>query len=48
MSHITLRLPAIVGCWILCVCLYEIVRGLTTPIWGVVAMLFPLSTQIYY
>jgi hypothetical protein len=48
MSHVTLRLPAIVGFWILCVCLYEIVRRLTIPMWGVVAMLLPLSTQIYY
>ncbi len=48
MSHITLRLPAIAGFWILCVCLYEIVRRLTIPMWGVVAMLLPLSTQIYY
>ena len=48
MNQITLRLTAIVGFWILCVCLYEIVRSLTVPMWGVVAMLFPLSTQIYY
>lgn len=48
MNHITLRLTAIVGFWILCVCLYEIVRWLTAPMWGVVAMLFPLSTPIYY
>jgi hypothetical protein len=48
MSHITLRLPAIVGFWILCVCLYEIIRRQTIPMWGVVAMLLPLSTQIYY
>jgi hypothetical protein len=48
MSHLTLRLPAIIGFWILCICLYEIVRRLTAPIWGVVAMLFPLSTRIYY
>jgi hypothetical protein len=48
MNHITLRLTAIVGFWILCVCLYEIVRWLTVPMWGVVAMLFPLSTRVYY
>jgi hypothetical protein len=48
MNHITLRLTAIVGFWILCVCLYEIVRDLAEPMWGVVAMLFPLSTKIYY
>jgi hypothetical protein len=47
-SHITLRLAAIVGIWILCVCLYEIVRDLAGPMWGVVAMLFPLSTHLYY
>jgi hypothetical protein len=47
-SHITLRLTAIVGIWILCVCLYEIVRDLAGPMWGVVAMLFPLSTHVYY
>lgn len=47
-SHITLRLTAIVGFWILCICLYEIVRDLAGPMWGVVAMLFPLSTRIYY
>ena len=47
-SNITLRLTAIVGFWILCVCLYEIVRDLAGPIWGVVAMVFPLSTAIYY
>jgi hypothetical protein len=47
-NHLVLRLPAIVGFWILCVSLYEIVRKLTMPIWGVVAMLLPLSTEIYY
>jgi hypothetical protein len=48
MNQITLRLTAIVGFWILCVCLYEIVRDLAEPMWGIVAMLFPLSTKIYY
>lgn len=48
MNPITLRLSAIIGFWVLCVCLYEIVRWLTVPMWGVVAMLFPLSTHIYY
>lgn len=48
MNQITLRLTAIVGFWILCVCLYEIVCDLAEPMWGIVAMLFPLSTKIYY
>ena len=47
-SHVTLRLPAIIGFGVFCICLYEMVRSLVTPMWGVVAMLFPLSTKIYY
>jgi hypothetical protein len=47
-SHITLRLTSIFGFWLLCVCLYEIGRSLATPLWAVVAMLFPLSTNFYY
>lgn len=47
-GHVTVRLPAIVGFWIMCVCLYEIVRSLATPTWAVVAMLFPLTTPLYY
>ncbi len=47
-SHLTVRLPAILGFWLLCICLYEIVRDLATPEWAVVAMLFPLSSEFYY
>ncbi|GAC1362313.1 MAG: hypothetical protein NVSMB3_10530 [Acidobacteriaceae bacterium] len=47
-GHVTLRLTAIVGFWLMCVCLYEIVRSLTTPMWGIVGMLFPLTTNLYY
>jgi hypothetical protein len=47
-SHPTVRLPAILGFWLLCICLYEIVRDLATPEWAVVAMFFPLSTGFYY
>lgn len=46
-SHITVRLPAILGFWLLCICLYEIVRDLTTPAWAAVAMFFPLATEFY-
>jgi hypothetical protein len=48
MSHVTLRLPAIIGFGVFCICLYEIIRSVVTPMWGVVAMLFPLSTKSYY
>jgi hypothetical protein len=47
-SHLAERLPAILGFWLLCICLYEIVRDLTTPAWAAVAMFFPLSTEFYY
>ena len=47
-SHVTVRLPAILGFWLLCICLYEIVRDLATPEWAVVAMFFPLSSEFYY
>lgn len=47
-SHVTVRLPAILGFWLLCICLYEIVRDLATPEWAVVAMFFPLTTEFYY
>lgn len=47
-GHVTLRLTAVFGFWLMCVCLYEIVRSLTTPMWGIVGMLFPLTTNLYY
>ena len=48
MSHVTLRLPAILGFGLLCLCLYELVRYLAAPLWAVAAMLFPLGTSLYY
>lgn len=47
-GHVVLRLPALFGFALLCVCLYEIVRSLTTALWGVVAMLFPLASHLFY
>jgi hypothetical protein len=47
-SHVTLRLPAILGFWLLCICLYEIVRDISTPAWAAVALFFPLSSDFYY
>ena len=47
-NHVIARLPAILGFWLLCICLYEIVRDLTSPEWAVVAMFFPLSSDFYY
>lgn len=47
-SPVTLRLTAIAGFWLLCICLYEIIKPLTNPMWAVVAMLLPLTTPLYY
>lgn len=47
-SHITLRLPSIFGLWLFCVSLYSIVRRLTTPQWGAVALFAPLVTGVYW
>jgi 4-amino-4-deoxy-L-arabinose transferase-like glycosyltransferase len=47
-GHVTSRLPAILGYWLLCICVYEIVRELATPEWAVVAMFFPLSSEFYF
>lgn len=47
-SHLTVRLPAIFGFWLFCICAYEIVRSLAAPSWAVVAMLLPLATDFYY
>ena len=47
-SHVTLRLTAIAGFWLLCICMYEILKPLTNPMWAVVSMLLPLTTPLYY
>jgi hypothetical protein len=47
-SAFTMRLPEIVGFWLLCVCLFAIVRPKATLLWAVFAMLFPLTTKVYY
>lgn len=47
-SPVTVRLPAVLGFWLLCICLYEIVRQLMDPCWAVVGMLFPVATSFYY
>lgn len=47
-SHITLRLTALVGVGLCCVCLYEIVRRLIGPRWGVPAMILPLTSPVLH
>lgn len=47
-SHLVVRLPAVFGFWLFCICVYEIVRLLANPSWAVVAMLLPCATDFYY
>jgi hypothetical protein len=47
-THLTLRLTALFGFGLSCLCLYEIARELMGPRWGVPAMLLPLTTPALY
>jgi 4-amino-4-deoxy-L-arabinose transferase-like glycosyltransferase len=47
-SHFTLRLPAIVGFGVMMVCLYKIVADRTSPLYGLAAMVLPVSTSTLY
>jgi hypothetical protein len=47
-SGFTLRLPAIVGFWAMCLCLFRFVRLRSTAVHGFAAMLFALTTGAYY
>jgi len=45
---ITLRIPALAGFGLCCICLYEIVRLIMGRQWAVVAILLPLGTPALY
>ena len=47
-THLTLRLTAIVGFGLGCLCLYEIVSRMLNRSWGLGAMLLPLTSNLYY
>ena len=46
-SAIALRLPAMIGFWIMTVCTYVFVQRRTSPLFGAVAALFTLATTSY-
>jgi hypothetical protein len=48
MTHVTFRLPAIIGFGLACLCLYEIVSRILTRPWGMAAMFLPLTMTLYY
>jgi uncharacterized membrane protein len=47
-SHLTLRLTALLGFALSCLCLYEIARQVMGRRWGLPAMLLPLTTPALY
>lgn len=47
-THVTLRLTALVGFGLSCICLFEIARQMIGTKWGVPAMLLPLTTPALY
>jgi hypothetical protein len=47
-SHLTLRLTALVGFGMTCVCLYEIVRKLLSARWAIAAMILPMTSPLLY
>ena len=47
-TPISVRLPAILGFWLASVSLYAITRKFLAPVWGLVAILLPLTSGAYY
>jgi hypothetical protein len=48
-SHFTLRLPAIVGFWVMMICLCKIIGDRTSPLYGLAAMVIPISSKpVFY
>jgi hypothetical protein len=47
-GHVAVRLPEILGFWILCLCLFRFVSIRSSVLAGTISMLFPLVTTAYY
>lgn len=48
MTHLAIRLPDIIGFWVMCLCLYRFVTKRTPALFGFIALLLPLMTGAYY
>jgi Dolichyl-phosphate-mannose-protein mannosyltransferase len=46
-SHVAIRLPEVIGCWWMSICIYLFVRRYTSPAAAGVALLIPMSTAAY-
>jgi hypothetical protein len=47
-GHLGTRLPAILGFWIFCLCLFRFVSTRTSVLAGLISMLFPLVSTAYF
>jgi hypothetical protein len=47
-SHLAIRLPEILGFWVMSLCLFQFVSKRSSALYGCVAMLFPLVTEACY
>lgn len=47
-NNFALRLPEIIGFWIMCICLFAFVARRTSNLYGLLAALFPLVTSAFY
>lgn len=46
-SELALRLPVLIGFWVMSLCLYRFVSRGCTPLYGLVALLLPVATTAY-
>lgn len=47
-NHLSIRLPEVLGFWVMSLCLFQFVSKRSSALHGLVAMLFPLVTGAYY
>src|SRR6266508_1563014 len=47
-NHVSIRLPEVLGFWVMSLCLFQFVSKRSSALHGLVAMLFPLVTDAYY
>jgi hypothetical protein len=47
-NHLSIRLPEVLGFWVMSLCLFRFVSKRSSALYGFAAMLFPLATKAYY
>jgi len=46
-SELAMRIPVLIGFWVMCLCLFRFVSRGCTPLYGLVALLLPVATTAY-